>query len=128
MVSLLIVSHSATLAAGVKELAEQMGGESVHIATAGGTLEGDIGTSADVISQALATLPSDDGVLVLLDLGSAVMSAEIALEMSGIQYKISNAPLVEGAVFAAAQASVGSSLEQTAAEAEKASHLVKVQP
>lgn len=126
MVSLLLVSHSATLATGVKELAGQMGGEDVHIAAAGGTAEGSIGTSIDVIQQALAGLPKDDGILVLVDLGSAVMSAEMALETSGLNYRISNAPLVEGAVFAAAHASIGATLDDVAAEAEKARNLTKV--
>ena len=126
MVSLLLVSHSATLANGVKELAGQMGGEDVHIAAAGGTAEGSIGTSIDVIQHALAGLPSDDGILVLVDLGSAVMSAEMALENSGLQYRISNAPLVEGAVLAAAHASIGANLDAVAAEAEKARNLTKV--
>jgi dihydroxyacetone kinase phosphotransfer subunit len=126
MVSLLLISHSAAIAAGVKQLAEQMAGGRVAIAAAGGTTEGEIGTSVEVISQALAALPADDGILVLVDLGSAVMSAEIALEHSGVRYLISNAPLVEGAIFAAAQASLGASLEQSAAEAEKARNMVKV--
>jgi phosphoenolpyruvate---glycerone phosphotransferase subunit DhaM len=128
MVSLLLVSHSATLAAGVKELADQMAGGAIGIAAAGGTADGTIGTSADVIQQALTTLSTDDGVLVLVDLGSAVMSAEIALETSGLAYRISNAPLVEGAVFAAAHASIGASLDEVAAEAEKARQLTKVHP
>ena len=128
MVSLLLVSHSATLVAGVKELAGQMGGDDVQIAAAGGTDEGTIGTSVDVIQRALASLPTDDGVLVLVDLGSAVMSAEIALETSGVRYHISNAPLVEGAVFAAAHASIGAGLDEVAAEAEKACQLIKVHP
>jgi|HigsolmetaAR202D_1030399.scaffolds.fasta_scaffold00144_32 dihydroxyacetone kinase, phosphotransfer subunit len=126
MVSLLLVSHSATLAEGVKELASQVAGDAVQIAAAGGTSEGTIGTSVDRIEAALKSLPSDDGVLVLVDLGSAVMSAEIVLEQYAIPYQISNAPLVEGAVFAAAHASIGASLEEVAKEAEKARDLVKV--
>lgn len=126
MVSLLLVSHSATLAEGVKELASQMAGDAVQIAAAGGTPEGSIGTSVERIEAALKSLPHDDGVLVLVDLGSAVMSAEIVLEQHNFPYKISNAPLVEGAVFAAAHASIGASLEEVAKEAEKAKDLIKV--
>src|SRR5262245_24402027 len=123
MVSLLIVSHSAQVAAGVKELAAQMGGGRVAVAAAGGSADGSLGTNADAIQEALMTLPGNE-ILVLVDLGSAVMSAEIALETSGKHYIISNAPLVEGAVFAAALASTGASLEETAAEAEKTRTMV----
>ena len=97
------------------------------IAAAGGTAEGKLGTSVERIGDALVALPSDDGVLVLVDLGSAVLSAELALEQCGIRYRICNAPLVEGAVFAAAAAASGATLEQVAAEAEKSRTLVKVQ-
>ncbi|MCU0494424.1 MAG: dihydroxyacetone kinase phosphoryl donor subunit DhaM [Chloroflexaceae bacterium] len=120
MVSLLIISHSAAVARGVKELADQMVQGKVPIAAAGGTLEGELGTSADVITAALDTLPANDGVLVLVDMGSAIMSAEIALEMSGRQFIISRAPIVEGAIVGAIQASAGASLEQTVAAAERA--------
>jgi phosphocarrier protein FPr len=126
MISLLIVSHSAMAAAGARDLAAEMGGGRVPIAIAGGTAEGGIGTSTDKIAGALAGLPSGDGVLVLVDLGSAVMSAEIALEASGVRYCISNAPLIEGAIFAAASAAAGASLEKVAAEAERSRTMLKV--
>lgn len=120
MVSLLIISHSAHIARGVKELADQMVQGRVAIAATGGTLEGDLGTSPDMIVQALDTVRSSDGVLVLVDLGSALMSAEMALENSGLPYIISHAPIVEGALVAAVQASAGAGLEQIAAAADRA--------
>ncbi len=126
MVSLLIVSHSAQIANGVKELAEQMTQGKVAIAATGGTPDGSLGTSTDLISQALEQVRSPDGVLVLVDLGSAVMSAETVLETSDASYVISNAPLVEGAVFAAVEAATGADLQQTAAAAESARELEKV--
>jgi phosphoenolpyruvate---glycerone phosphotransferase subunit DhaM len=126
MISLLLVSHSRLIADGARELADEMGRGKVAIAAAGGTPEGGLGTSVERIGEALASLPAGEGVLVLVDLGSAVFSAEMALEQSGVRYRISNAPLVEGAVFAAAAAAAGATLEQAAAEAEKSRTLVKV--
>lgn len=129
MVSLLIVSHSAALAAGVKELADQMAGGQVQIAAAGGTADGRLGTSPDLIRSALEAIASPDGTLVLVDLGSAVLSAETVIETlaSSLPMLISDAPLVEGAVLAAVEASVGATLEQTAAAALQAREMIKVQ-
>lgn len=127
MVSLLIVSHSAEIANGVKALAEQMAQGKLAIAAAGGTLDGTLGTSTDLIAQALQSLDPTAGVLVLMDLGSAVMSAETVLELSGVSFIMSNAPLVEGAVLAAVEAATGATLEQTAAAAERARDLTKVE-
>ncbi len=127
MVSLLIVSHSAAIAEGVKALAEQMTQGKVAIATAGGTLDGTLGTSTDLIAQALERLDPAAGILVLMDLGSAVMSAETALELSGVSFIMSNAPLVEGAILAAVEAANGATLAQTAAAAEHARELVKIE-
>ena len=113
MVGLVIVSHSATLARGVVELARQMGAE-VPIEAAGGMAEpeGEIGTDVGLVQAAIGRAASDDGVLVLMDLGSAVMSAEMAAEMvameGGPRVLLCDAPLVEGAVAAAARRGSGS--------------------
>ncbi|NNJ09047.1 PTS-dependent dihydroxyacetone kinase phosphotransferase subunit DhaM [Chloroflexales bacterium ZM16-3] len=121
MIALLIISHSASIASGVKELIDQMVHGRVLIATAGGTLEGDLGTSVDLISQALENLVGVDEVLVLVDMGSAIMSAEIALELSGVPFRISPAPLVEGALVAAIEATrPGATIAEVAAAAERA--------
>lgn len=127
MVGLLIVSHSSKIAEGVKDLADQMTKGEVPIAIAGGANDGSLGTSADLIRQALEQLASADGILVLLDLGSAVLSAETALEEFNRPYLISDAPLVEGAVMAAIEASVGADLAQTATAADQARELRKIQ-
>ena len=84
MVGLVLVSHSHEIAEGIAALARQMGGEDLSIATAGG-LDGTgdehpIGTDAARIVAAIEHVWSEDGVLVLMDLGSAVLSAEMALE------------------------------------------------
>lgn len=121
MIGILIISHSAQVARGVKELAEQMAKGAVRIAAAGGTLEGELGTSADVITRALDELRDVDAVLVLVDMGSAVMSAEIALELAAVTFRLSGAPLVEGAVVAAVEATrPDATLAEVAAAAERA--------
>lgn len=123
MVNLVIVSHSATLAAGVRELAQQMVQEEVQIALAGGIddPEHPIGTDALKVLEAIQSLPADEGVLVLMDLGSALMSAETALEFlepaRRQNVRLCPAPLVEGALAAAVQASVGASLDDVFDEA-----------
>jgi phosphoenolpyruvate---glycerone phosphotransferase subunit DhaM len=129
MVSLLIVSHSAQLAAGVKEFAEQVAGGKVQIADAGGAADGSLGTSVDHIQERLRQVASPDGTLVLVDLGSAVLSVEMAIEALGAgQVQISDAPLVEGAYLAAIEASAeGATLEQVAEAALQARDLIKVQ-
>ena len=104
-VGLVIVSHSARLARGVAELAEQMAQGKVAIAAAGGTADGALGTSVEKILEALHAVDGPDGILVLLDLGSAVMATEMAVEAFAPDWQhhivISPAPLVEGAVIAA---------------------------
>jgi dihydroxyacetone kinase phosphotransfer subunit len=128
MVSLLIVSHSAKLAAGVKEFAEQVAGGTVQIADAGGTNDGGVGTSVERIQERLRQVASPDGTLVLVDLGSAVLSVEMAIEQLGLErVQISDAPLVEGAYLAAIEASAdGAMLEQVAEAALQARELIKV--
>ena len=128
MVSLLIVSHSAQLAAGVKEFAEQVAGGKVQIADAGGAADGSLGTSVDHIQERLRQVASPDGTLVLVDLGSAVLSVEMAIEALGAErVQISDAPLVEGAYLAAIEASAeGATLEQVSEAALQARELIKV--
>src|SRR5438128_1216907 len=120
-VGLVIVSHSAKLAEGVAELAGQMVQGNVAIATAGGAADGSLGTVMDKVLEALHQVDSADGILVLLDLGSAVMTTEMAVEAFTAEQPhrvvISPAPLVEGAVIAAVEASIGNSLDEVAAAA-----------
>jgi dihydroxyacetone kinase phosphotransfer subunit len=127
MVGLLIVSHSRKLAEGVRDLAEQVANGQVPIAAVGGLDDGSLGTNAEAIRAAADELAADE-LLVLMDLGSAVLSAEMALEGFGRPFALSNAPLVEGAVLAAVEASVGADLARTLATAEAAASLRKVQP
>ncbi|MGZ4203644.1 MAG: dihydroxyacetone kinase phosphoryl donor subunit DhaM, partial [Thermoleophilaceae bacterium] len=129
LVGLVIVSHSAALAEGVVELARQMGGEDVRIEAAGGMEDGSIGTDAERVRAAIERAMSDDGVLVLMDLGSALMSAEMAVElMDGDgRVELSEAPLVEGAVAAAATARGGATLEEVRDEARRAIEMKEAQ-
>jgi phosphoenolpyruvate---glycerone phosphotransferase subunit DhaM len=125
-----IVSHSPKVAEGVVELAEQMA-EEVRVLAAGGTDDGEIGTSATRIADAISAADAGDGVLVLVDLGSAVISTRMAIdellpdELRG-RVRISEGPVVEGAVIGAVQASTGSSLEEVATAAARAATLPKV--
>ena len=82
VVGLVVVSHSEALAEGVVALAREMGGEELKLEAAGGMDEpGAMGTDAERVRAAIERAMSDDGVLVLMDLGSALMSAEFAVEM-----------------------------------------------
>ncbi len=134
MVGLVIVSHSYSLAQGVLELTRQMAAPGVKIAAAGGLDDPDhsLGTDPFLVQQAIEAVDDPDGVLVLMDLGSAILSAEMALDFVTEETRqrvlLCEAPLVEGALAAAVQAGLGSSLAVTAAEARsallpKATHL-----
>lgn len=123
MVSIVVVSHSRRLAEGVKELAQQMGQGKVPIAVAAGIEDEEqpIGTNAMDIVQAVRSVYGDDGVLVLMDLGSAILNAEMALDFLEPEQRenvrLCPAPLVEGAVAAVVQASAGAALSQVYEEA-----------
>jgi phosphoenolpyruvate---glycerone phosphotransferase subunit DhaM len=128
-VGLVVVSHSAKIAEGVVEMAAQMAA-GVRIEAAGGTDDGGIGTDATLIAEAIAAADSGDGVLVFADLGSAVLSAQLAIdelvdEARRANVRIADAPLVEGAVIAAIQASTGSSLDEVAEAAHGAATMGK---
>lgn len=112
VVGLVIVSHSARLAEGVVELAGQMAPE-VPIIAAGGAAAGGLGTDYDAISAALDRADQGAGVVVLYDLGSAAMTAELAVESRADpdSARVVDAPLVEGAVAAAVAAQGGGDLD-----------------
>ncbi|NEQ73704.1 MAG: phosphoenolpyruvate--protein phosphotransferase [Okeania sp. SIO2C9] len=132
-VGIVLVSHSAKLAEAVAELAEQMTQELVPIAIAAGIddPENPFGTDVIKVQEAIESVYSDAGVLVLMDLGSAVMSTEMALEfLSSTQInnvKISTAPLVEGAISAIIQSSLGANIQQVMTEANAALTVKKSQ-
>ena len=123
MVGIVLVSHSWKLAEGAAELAREMGGPDVKLETAGGLDAPDhpVGTDAVLVLGAIERAWSDDGVVVLMDLGSAVLSAEMALEMlpddKRAKVLLCEAPFIEGAVAAAVTAKLGATAEQVATEA-----------
>jgi dihydroxyacetone kinase phosphotransfer subunit len=110
MVGIVIVSHSQKVAEGTKELALQMAQEA-PIAAAGGMTDGGIGTDVEKIARAIEAVQSEDGVVILVDLGSAIMSSEMAIEIAGGNVKIVDGPIVEGAIVGAVESSIGSDLE-----------------
>ncbi|TFD21471.1 dihydroxyacetone kinase phosphoryl donor subunit DhaM [Cryobacterium sp. TMS1-13-1] len=122
-VGLVFVSHSAKIAAGLVELARQMA-PTVRLVAAGGTDEGAIGTSFDMITTALAEADGGAGVVILCDLGSAILTAETARDFldqaEQDQVRIVDAPLVEGGVAAAVAAEIGGDLDAVVAAARTA--------
>lgn len=125
MIALVLVSHSARLAEGLVELAAQMAPD-VRIIPGAGTADGGIGTSIDVVQHAVEQgLVEADGVVILADLGSAVLTTESAIDLedewSG-RVRLAAAPFVEGAVVAAVQAQQGGDLDAVVGAAESAGH------
>ncbi len=107
MVGIVIVSHSKNLAESIAEYTGLMAGDA-HVAAAGGTDEGTFGTSFQKIYDAVEKVDSPDGVLVLMDMGSAVMTTEMVLEAYGSdQVEMVDCPIVEGAVVATINAQAG---------------------
>ncbi|GAA4619739.1 dihydroxyacetone kinase phosphoryl donor subunit DhaM [Saccharopolyspora hordei] len=121
-VGLVIVSHSAPLAEGVVELAQQMAPD-VRVVPAGGLPDGGVGTDFEKVSAALSDANTGSGAVVLYDLGSAQMVAELAVESLGDPSTalVVDAPLVEGAVAAAVAAQGGAEMSAVARAAEEAS-------
>lgn len=126
-VGLVVVSHSSRIAEGTAELAGQMAGPEVRIIPAGGMEDGAIGTDAARIAVAIGEADAGSGVVVLADLGSAVLATRTALELLGNpgNVRLSRGPIVEGAIIAAVQASTGSSLDEVLEAAEGAASLPK---
>lgn len=129
LVGIVVVSHSQRLADGVVEVAAQMAGEDVPIIAVGGAPDGTLGTDAARIVEAIGRADRGGGVLILGDLGSAILASETAVEIledgAGGRVRISRGPLVEGAVVAAVQASIGEGLDEVLAASEAARDLDK---
>lgn len=127
MVGFVIVSHSRILAEGVVELARMMAPDA-SIAAAGGMEDGSAGTSFEKIQAAIESVYSEDGVLVLMDMGSAVMTAEMVLEsMEGKKIKLADCPIVEGAIAGTVNAGIGMSLDEIIGDLEKVGSISKLQ-
>jgi PTS hybrid protein len=122
MIGLVVVSHSERAAEGIAEVATEMGGDA-RIVPVGGDPDGGIGTSAPDIEAAIEEADDGDGVVLLVDLGSAVMNAELAIEgLEGeVEVRIADAPILEGALNAAVAAtSPKADLDEIVERAEEA--------
>ena len=113
MVGIVLVSHSEKIVEGIRELAMQMAPDA-KVAIAGGTTDGRIGTSIDKISEAISSVYSEDGVLVLFDLGSAYMNTEMSIEFLDDEMRenvqIVDTAIVEGGISAIVEASMDKTL------------------
>lgn len=122
-VGIVIVSHSPDVARGTADMVRQMVGEEVPLAHCGGDPAGGLGTSVEKILAAIDQAWSESGVAVLVDLGGAETNSEMAIEMLPEERRakvvICNAPIVEGAVMAATEASSGAALDAVRRTAEE---------
>ncbi|HSI93864.1 MAG TPA: dihydroxyacetone kinase phosphoryl donor subunit DhaM [Jiangellaceae bacterium] len=128
-VGLVLVSHSPALAAAAAELAGELAGPSTAVLPAGGTEDGRFGTSLEKISGAVAAADSGDGVVILMDVGSAVLTAKALiaeLEPEDATVRLADAPLVEGAIAGAVTASTGQDMAAVVAAAEQARGMRKL--
>lgn len=123
-VGIVIVSHSADVAKGAADMVRGMVGDEVPLSHSGGNPAGGLGTDVQAIREAIDGAWSEAGVAILVDLGAAEMNTEMAIEMLPDDrrrtVRICNAPVVEGAVMAATEASGGSSLDEVCMTAESA--------
>jgi phosphoenolpyruvate---glycerone phosphotransferase subunit DhaM len=124
-VGIVIVSHSADIARGTVDMVRQMVGDNVPLAWCGGNPEGGLGTNVEAILKAIDLAWSDVGVAILVDLGGAETNSEMAIELLPDDRRkrvvVCNAPIVEGAILAATEASGGASLDEVRRTAEELS-------
>ncbi|MDY0873234.1 dihydroxyacetone kinase phosphoryl donor subunit DhaM [Dongia rigui] len=124
-VGIVIVSHSPKVAEGAADMVRQMVGPEVPLAWCGGDPAGNLGTSVERILEAIDKAWSEAGVAILVDLGGAETNSEMAVEMLPEERQgrvvVCNAPIVEGAVIAATEASGGSALDIVQRTAEELS-------
>ena len=129
-VGLVLVSHSSSIAEGLAELAAQVAGPSVPIVAIGGAADGSLGTDGGKVLDALRKAAAGQGAVVLMDLGSSVLSVRAAqAELSAEELErlvIADAPLVEGTIAAAVTASTGASPQEIAAAAREARSVNKL--
>jgi dihydroxyacetone kinase phosphotransfer subunit len=127
-VGIVLVSHSAALAEGAAQLAAQISGGTVAVVPAGGTDDGDLGTSAEKVRQAVGQADRGAGVVVLPDLGSAVLTVRALLaddDDLAASVELADAPFVEGAVAATVAAVGGANAKAVLSAAEEAWHARK---
>lgn len=129
MVGIVIVSHSKKAAEGIYELAVQMAGEGHRIFAMGGMEDGSIGTDAIRIKKGIEEANDGDGVLLMVDLGSGILSSQTAIDLleDDIKVEIADAPVLEGTIGAAVEAAVGGNLEDVRKAAELARGMSKLE-
>ena len=131
MVGIVIVSHSWKVAEGVCDIAREMAQGFTGLIPAGGLEDGSIGTDAQKIADAIVEADSGDGVVILADIGSSIMSSEAAIELledenRKINAVIADAPILEGAVCAVVEAAAGGSLDSVLKSAEESKEASKL--
>ncbi|WP_237660493.1 dihydroxyacetone kinase phosphoryl donor subunit DhaM [Tepidanaerobacter sp. GT38] len=130
LVGIILVSHSKKMAEGAKEIITQVIGDKVKIEVAAGTSDNRLGTDVFLIEQKVLEVFDGDGVLIIPDLGSAVMSAEMAIESleEPVRSKthLADSPFFEGAIAASMEASFGKSLEEVKKAAENTRGMNKI--
>lgn len=118
----MLVSHSFELAHGLAALASQLAGAEVRIEPAGGGPNGSLGTTDDTVIEAITKADTGQGVVVLADLGSSILTVRHLLEdgLGNGHLRLVDAPFVEGAIAAAVMSSAGQDLDEVARAAEEA--------
>jgi phosphoenolpyruvate---glycerone phosphotransferase subunit DhaM len=125
-VGIVLVSHSSTLVAGLAELLGQIGGGGVPLGTAGGGPDGGLGTSGERVEAAISAADGGDGVAIIPDLGSAVLTVRTVLDLHpNDEHILVDAPFVEGAVAAVVTAASGGTLEEVVSAAREARNVGK---
>ncbi|HEY7483351.1 MAG TPA: dihydroxyacetone kinase phosphoryl donor subunit DhaM [Streptosporangiaceae bacterium] len=119
-VGIVVVAHSRRLAEGVAELGRQMGVGEVRVEPAGGDVDGGLGTSIELVEQAVRAADQGAGVVLLADIGSSVLTAKTFIEDAEGEVVFADAPLVEGVVAAASAACGGADLQAVASAATEA--------
>ena len=129
MVGVLIVSHSKKAAEGIYELAVQMAGKDHRVVAVGGMEDGSIGTDALRIKEGIEQANGGEGVVLLADLGSGILSSQMAIDLleEDIPVQIADAPILEGAIRAAVQAAIGGNLKEVIEAAELAKQVSKLE-
>ncbi|MBQ3645305.1 MAG: PTS-dependent dihydroxyacetone kinase phosphotransferase subunit DhaM [Synergistaceae bacterium] len=131
MVGIVIVSHSWKISEGVCDLAREMAHDFENLISAGGLDDGSIGTDAQRIADAVVEADSGDGVVILADIGSSIMSSETAIELledegREINAVIADAPIVEGAICAVVEAANGGTVDSVLRAAEESKDTSKL--
>lgn len=130
MVSIVIVSHSKKIADGIIDLGNEMVNEKVKVVSAAGLDDDKLGTDANKVLVKIKEVYSKDGVIIIADIGSSIMSTELAIDMldEGLKENVvlADAPIVEGSIVAIVEASVGSSLARVKEACEDSKNYSKI--